>query len=60
MPAELTETVARCGWCGAYEDELEDPTGPCPQALDYDPETGEPYIMGPHQFIETQEASSDG
>lgn len=45
------ETRNRCGWCGGYEDELADPHGPCPEAIDHDAETGEPYICGPHQYV---------
>lgn len=43
-------TRMRCGWCGGYEDEMADPYGACPMAIDHDPETGEPYICGPHQY----------
>lgn len=40
----------RCGWCGDFRDELAEPDGPCPEAIDHDPATGEPYICGPHQY----------
>lgn len=52
--------AARCGWCGGYEDELADPHGPCPEAIDYDPVTDEPYIIGPHQYVREVAARRPG